>query len=168
MDDNSTPWPEELTTRLGELVAAARNARGMSAVKLAEATDQIGVPIHRVAITRIEKGEQVVTVLELIALGAALDADWTGWLIKAAEGLPITSEPDQRADLRIVLADVNEQLATLQRNLFQAVEGPQRLNMPDALRQKMAQDAERYQDMIFELQKNKEMILRLLNETRDA
>jgi hypothetical protein len=82
--------------------------------------------------------------------------------------LPITGEPDQRADLRIVLADVNEQLATLQRNLYQAVEGPKHLNMPDALRQKMPQDAERYQDMIAELHRNKEMILRLLNETRDA
>ena len=89
-------------------------------------------------------------------------------MIKAAEGLPITGEPDQRADLRIVLADVNEQLATLQRNLYQAAEGPNHLNMPDALRQKMPQDAEPYQDMIAELHRNKEMILRLLNETRDA
>jgi ribosome-binding protein aMBF1 (putative translation factor) len=66
-------WPAELVTRLGEVIAGARKARGMSRVKLAEAAEEIDVPVHRVAITRIEGGQQAVTVPELVALGVALD-----------------------------------------------------------------------------------------------
>jgi hypothetical protein len=44
-------------------------------------------------------------------------------LIKAADGLSIAGERDERAGLRAALADVNNQLDTLQHNLLQAEEG---------------------------------------------
>lgn len=76
-------WPSVLSRNLGASIAAAREAKGMSAVKLSEAAAALGVSVHRVAIPRIEKGEQVVTVPELVALGMALEADWAEWLITA-------------------------------------------------------------------------------------
>ena len=162
VDDNAEGWAAELMTRLGEAIATARKSRGMSAVKLAEATEQIGVPLHRVAITRIEAGKQVVTVPELVALGVALDADWTGWLIKAADRLPIPSERADRVGLRAALADINERLDTLQHNLIQVEEGPKYLGMPDAYKESLADDAKRYREMIKSLESRRETLLHIL------
>lgn len=50
-------------------------------------------------------------------------ADWTGWLIKATDGLQIAGERDERAGLRAGPADINDQLDTLRHNLVQAEEG---------------------------------------------
>jgi hypothetical protein len=140
----------------------------MSAVKLAEATGQIGAPLHRVAITRIEAGQQVVTVPELVALGVALEADWMGWLIKAADGLSIAGERDERAGLRAELADINDQLDTVQHNLIQVQEGPKHLQMPEQYRQHLADEAERYREMIKSLESRREVILAMLDGQDDA
>jgi hypothetical protein len=107
-------------------------------------------------------------VPELVALGVALDADWTGWLIKAADGLPIAGERDERAGLRAALADINGELETLQHNLLQAEEGPKHLSMPDVLKEKYAGDAKRYREMIKSLESRRELILTLLDRQDDA
>ena len=166
--DDTTDWPAELMTRLGEAIADVRKSRGMSAVRLAEAMEEIGVPVHRVAIARMEAGKQVITVPELMALGAALNADWTGWLINAANGLPIPSERSERAGLRAALADLSDQLDTLQHNLIQAREGPKHLSMPDVLKEKYADDAKRYREMIKSLESRREVILKMLGGHDDA
>ena len=105
---------------------------------------------------------------ELVALGVALDADWTGWLIKAADGLAIAGERDERAGLRAALADVNNQLDTLQHNLLQAEEGPKFLQMPDQYRQHLAEEVERYRQLIESLESRREDILNMLGEQDDA
>ncbi|GFG81651.1 helix-turn-helix domain-containing protein [Mycobacterium paragordonae] len=165
MDDtDDVSWPALLAQRLGELIYAARKARNMTAVKLAEEAEKIGVPIHRVAITRIERGEQSVAVPELIALGVALDTDWTWWLIKAADGLSIKGESGRRDDLRAILADTNAQIAAMWENLRQAIEAPKHYDLPDALREKLQEDAESYRGMLASLQANRDLILRMLEE----
>lgn len=165
MDDTSAPdWPAELAKKLGKLIHDARKARGMTAVGLAEEAERIGVPIHRVAITRIEKGEQSIAVPELIALGVALETDWAWWLIRAADGLSINGEPDQRADLRAILADTTAQIDVMQQQLSQAVEAPNHYDLPEALRQKLEADAASYREIVASLQDNRALILRMLEE----
>ena len=159
MDDTAAGWPAELMERLGKAIAAARTASGMSAVKLAEATAVIGVPIHRVAIAKIENGGQVVTVPELVALGVALEADWPYWLTKAVEGLPI----EETAHWRSLLVDVESQMDMLRRNLLRVEEGPKRFDMPDGLRDKLMQDAQQYREMIVSLEAQRKMILSMLD-----
>lgn len=46
---------------------------GVSAVKLSELVGDLGVPIHRVALAKIENGDRDVTVQELVAIAVALD-----------------------------------------------------------------------------------------------
>lgn len=55
---DGTPWRDRFAKRLGVEIQATRKQRDMSAVKLSEVTAAIGVPLHRVAITRIEKGNR--------------------------------------------------------------------------------------------------------------
>nr|WP_156770662.1 hypothetical protein [Mycobacterium gordonae] len=124
----------------------------MSYVRLADATEKIGAPVHRVAIPRIEKGEQGVTLPELIALGVALEADWSKWLDRATAGVDIPGARSDRAVLRMLIAEVEEKLETQRHNLFQAEEGPKRLNMPDQYRARLAEEAERYRALIESLE----------------
>ncbi|MEN4448090.1 hypothetical protein [Mycobacterium sp. SM3041] len=158
--DDSTAWPAELVTRIGQEISAARAASGISAVKLAAATEGLGVPIHRVAISRIEEGKQVVTVPELIALGMALEADWLGWLVRATNGLPVqVRRIDSAAYYQRLLAEVNDELKALEDSLFQAEQAPIRFQMADQLKDKIAADADRYRAMIVGLKERRAMIL---------
>jgi transcriptional regulator with XRE-family HTH domain len=162
--DDSHRWPKLLTDRLGATIAAVRKAQKMPASRLSDACAQLGITVHRVAIPRIEQGEQVPTVLEVMAIATALDADWSAWLIKAAEGLPVGGERGQRADLRVVLADINSQLDSVRRSLFQAEQGLRHLNMPDGLRVKLGEDVERYRSMIKNLEEHRYSIIGMLRE----
>ncbi|WP_163713120.1 helix-turn-helix domain-containing protein [Mycobacterium timonense] len=150
--DDSQGWPREVAERVGEAVRSAREERGMSYVRLAEATEKIGAPVHRVAIPRIEKGEQGVTLPELIALGVALEADWSKWLDRATAGVDIPGARSDRAVLRMLIAEVEEKLQTQRHNLFQAEEGPKRLNVPDQYRERLAEEAEHYRELIKSLE----------------
>ncbi|WP_163720912.1 helix-turn-helix domain-containing protein [Mycolicibacterium psychrotolerans] len=154
MNDSSdgTPWRDRFAKRLGVEIQATRKQRDMSAVKLSEVTAAIGVPLHRVAITRIEKGEQDVTAVELVALAVALDTDWAQWLSRATDGLEVAGTRSDRAVLRMLIDEVNEQLDTQRHNLFQAEQGPQQLNIPDRYRERLLEDAQRYRDLIKSLE----------------
>jgi transcriptional regulator with XRE-family HTH domain len=57
---------------MGAAIKAAREAQSLSAVKLAARTEDLGCPIHRVGITKIEAGERALTVPELLVIAAAL------------------------------------------------------------------------------------------------
>lgn len=151
MDDRRA-WPDEVAARVGESVKSAREERGMSYVRLAEATEKIGAPVHRVAIPRIERGEQGVTLPELIALGVALEADWSKWLDRATAGVDIPGARSDRAILRMLIAEVEEKLETQRHNLFQAEEGAKRLNMPDRYRERLVDEAHRYRELIESLE----------------
>ncbi|WP_460358978.1 hypothetical protein [Mycobacterium sp. ZZG] len=155
-------WSSALLRRLGELIASDRKEKGVSAVKLAEATAQLGAPIHRAAIPRIEKGEQAVTVPELLALGIALDSDASWWLIRAAEGLDVTGERDEHIDWRATLVEVMDQIITLEQQLRQLDSGLENLRMPQSVREHRQADRQRYIQMIESLQEQRETLLELL------
>ncbi|BCP02032.1 hypothetical protein MINTM018_48010 [Mycobacterium intracellulare] len=162
--DDSRSWPQEVAQRVGEAVRAAREGRNMSYVRLAEATEKIGAPVHRVAIPRIEKGEQGVTLPELIALGVALEADWSKWLDRATAGVDIPGARSDRAVLRMLIAEVEEKLETQRHNLLQAEEGPQRLNVPERYRERLSAEAEGYRQLIKSLEEALERYQRDLRE----
>lgn len=110
MDDIRADWPEELSRYLGEAIAAARTAKGMSAVRLSDETAALGMGVHRVAIPRIERGEQVVTVPELIALGMALEADWSRWLLDATEHADVRNSRGDLLRLEAALAELDHEI----------------------------------------------------------
>ncbi|MDZ7884753.1 MAG: helix-turn-helix transcriptional regulator [Mycobacterium sp.] len=58
---------------VGDAISDARAKAGLSAVQLSNRTRDLGIPIHRVAISKIEAGERDMTVSELIVLAVALD-----------------------------------------------------------------------------------------------
>jgi transcriptional regulator with XRE-family HTH domain len=75
IDAEAKQWGSELAKRFGEAVAARRKAIGWTAVQLAARTKQIGYPISRVAISKIENNTRAgkLDVAEVVALGIALD-----------------------------------------------------------------------------------------------
>lgn len=57
---------------IGAAVRSARERRGLKVSPLAEKTKELGAPVHRVALPKIESGERDITVGELVAIAAAL------------------------------------------------------------------------------------------------
>ncbi|BDE01475.1 helix-turn-helix domain-containing protein [Mycolicibacterium fortuitum] len=163
MDDRN-PWVEALQTELGKIISEARTGQKMSAVKLSEATAQLGVPIHRIAITRIEKGEQSPTVPEMVALAVALKEDWIGWLIRATNGIDVGGVLHAYSDWRTSLTDIGEQLTTAKRNLQQVDWAIKNLRMPDRLRQQREADRQRYEETVTSLRQQYAEFVRLLDE----
>ena len=129
----------------------------MSYVKLSEATERIGAPVHRVAIPRIEKGEQGITVPELIALGVALEADWSKWLDRATAGIDIAipGARSDRAFLRKFIADLDDELEQQRHSLFQEEEGPKQLSIPERYAKTLAEQAARRREHIQTLEKQR-------------
>ena len=75
IDQEAKAWEMAMAGRVGEAVAARRKALGMTAVQLAAKTREIGYPISRVAISKIETNSRAgkLDVAELIVLAVALD-----------------------------------------------------------------------------------------------
>lgn len=155
-------WTAELLRELGKQIAASRNAHEISRVKLAELTTDIGAPLHRVALSRVESGEQELTISQLVALGVALNSDWVGWLIRAVGRLSIDGDLAERAALRSALADLNDALERLRHNLLQAEEGPKVFLLPEAFKESLAKDAIQYRGMIESLESRRQTILGML------
>jgi transcriptional regulator with XRE-family HTH domain len=74
-DDAAKAWQLELAKRVGDAVKARRTALKMTAQQLAERSKELGYPVTRVAISKIESNSRAgkVDVAELMALAAALD-----------------------------------------------------------------------------------------------
>jgi transcriptional regulator with XRE-family HTH domain len=66
-------WHKATAERIGRAVAKYRHDRGMTAQQLAERCKDLGAPIHRTTITKIENGRTRFDVGELLILAAALD-----------------------------------------------------------------------------------------------
>jgi transcriptional regulator with XRE-family HTH domain len=66
-------WQKTTAKRIGEAVAKYRHDLGMTAQQLAERCRELGVPIHRTTITKIENGRSRFDLAELLILAAALD-----------------------------------------------------------------------------------------------
>jgi hypothetical protein len=161
VSDTEADWPIKLMKQLGEAIADARRTRELSAVKVSELTEALGVPIHRVAISRIEKGEQAVTVPELVALATALQTDWSGWILDATKGLNIEHERDARVDLRAALSSLDQQLESLS-SVAALDEQSLILRIPASLEDSRAARLERMRELIASTQKQREGIALLL------
>ncbi|CAM3224277.1 helix-turn-helix domain-containing protein [Tsukamurella hominis] len=58
---------------VGQAITVRRERLGLSAVKVSERTRELGTPVHRVALGKIEAGTRDATLPELAAIAVALD-----------------------------------------------------------------------------------------------
>ena len=74
IDDEAKRWQLEVAERFGLAVAKRRKALGLTAAQLSERTRELGYPIHRVAIGKLETNARAgkVDLGELLVLAAAL------------------------------------------------------------------------------------------------
>ncbi len=75
IDDDAKRWQEATAARIGQAVQRARKARGMTVQQLADRTRELGYPMHRVALGKIESGNRAgkLDTSELLILAKALD-----------------------------------------------------------------------------------------------
>lgn len=66
-------WHRATAERVGGAVAKARRVAGLSAQALADRCAELGAPIHRVTVTKIENGRARFDLGELLILAQALD-----------------------------------------------------------------------------------------------
>jgi transcriptional regulator with XRE-family HTH domain len=194
--DDSLGWPRELSSRIGAAIRRTRDAQNISALKLAARTGELGYPIHRVAISKLESGERDITVPELVILAAALNtvplalllpdtADPTveilpsnemtgaaaiGWFTGTTSATPagVTRDPSatSRLALTMSLNEVEERLALQRHSLLQAEGGPRVLQMSDELKALAEESAHRARAMVESLEKQRDSILHALAQDR--
>lgn len=70
--ENTQDWQRALSSRIGAAIQRERKERDLSAAKLASRCAELGLPIHRVTITKIEGGRSSFDLGELIVIAAAL------------------------------------------------------------------------------------------------
>lgn len=75
IDEDAKAWQKDMAARIGRAVAARRRKLKMTAAALARRTGELGYPISRVAIGKIETNhrEGKFDLAELMTLAAALD-----------------------------------------------------------------------------------------------
>lgn len=73
MENTGDVWHRATAERLGTAIAKARKAAGLSAQGLAERCAELGAPIHRVTISKIENGRGRFDLGEWLILARALD-----------------------------------------------------------------------------------------------
>lgn len=73
MENIADAWHRTTARRIGEAVASRRKERGLTAQQLAERCRELGAPIHRTTITKIENGRPRFDLGEFLILAAALD-----------------------------------------------------------------------------------------------
>lgn len=192
MDDSLDAWPAKLSRQVGAAIRRVREGQDVSAVKLAARTAQLGYPIHRVAISKLESGERAITVPELITLAAALNTvplalllpgtvDETveilpdnempggsaiGWFTGTTNPTPRGVHRDRgetsRLELTMRLNEVDELLRGQRNNLVQAESGPKMFGMPDELKARVEKSAERFREVVEALEQQRNSILDLL------
>jgi transcriptional regulator with XRE-family HTH domain len=94
-DVQAKAWQLELSARVGKAVQRRRKALNLTAQQLAQRTVEIGYPVTRVAISKIESNVRAgkLDVAELLALAAALEIPpslllFPGYPDDDAEALP--------------------------------------------------------------------------------
>jgi transcriptional regulator with XRE-family HTH domain len=75
IDPAAKAWELDLAARVGKAVQKRRNALKLTAQQLAQRTAELGYPVTRVAISKIESNKRAgkLDVAELLVLAAALD-----------------------------------------------------------------------------------------------
>lgn len=194
MSDTPADWPAELSRRIGAAIYDTRESQNVSAVKLAARTAELGYPIHRVAISKLESGERAITVPELVILAAALNtvplalllpgtvdetieilpdnpmsgATAIGWFTGTTSATPAGVERDRsatsRLELTIRLNEVNEHLEIQQRNLRQTELALEAFTMRDELRERQQERVEHTRELVKSLEGQRDSILHLLAE----
>lgn len=68
-------WPGETARRIGDAIRHLRTQRGLSTYQLADRTVDLGYPVHRATISKLETGLRgdKLPIFELIVIAAALD-----------------------------------------------------------------------------------------------
>jgi len=64
----TTSWPQQI----GAAIRAGRQLLGMRFAPLADKTRDLGRPVHRVALGKLENGERDISVMELVGIAASL------------------------------------------------------------------------------------------------
>lgn len=95
IDEDAKAWQKDAAERAGAAILAARNRAGLTAVQLADKTRELGYPIHRVAISKIENGtrEGKLDVAELVVLAYALNTPALELLYPAMPDGPVRVTP---------------------------------------------------------------------------
>lgn len=84
-----TSWPIQLTRQIGAEVRGHRTRREMTVQALADRCSDLGLPLSRVTLTKMERGlREHIAVPELLILGAALDVAPLELLFPSATHLP--------------------------------------------------------------------------------
>src|SRR6476660_6914974 len=75
IDKDAKAWELKLAGRVGDAVKRRRKALGLTAVQLADKTRDLGYPITRVAITKIETNKRAgkLDIAEVLVLAVALE-----------------------------------------------------------------------------------------------
>jgi transcriptional regulator with XRE-family HTH domain len=176
MSDDGGKWPAQLVKQLATSIWQARTGQGMSVLRLAAGTGELGYPIHRTAIAKFESGERMVTLAELLILAAALGTTPASLLFAAAEDevevLPGINAPQEDAadwfkgswssllDLILQLTEIDRQLDIQRRNLFQVEAGLEKLDMHDGLKDHQRQRAEHIKETLKSLEQQRESAIR--------
>ncbi|KMO70094.1 helix-turn-helix protein [Mycolicibacterium chlorophenolicum] len=102
IDEAAKKWQLDLAKRFGDAVKKCRTDRKLTAQQLADRTREVGYPVTRVAISKIESNSRAgkVDVAELLALATALNVPPVTLLfphlpdgiVQYAPGIPATSE----------------------------------------------------------------------------
>ncbi|MEB3062469.1 helix-turn-helix domain-containing protein [[Mycobacterium] zoologicum] len=97
IDEAAKTWQMELAGRVGVAVQAARKAAGMTAVQLSQRTRDLGFPVSRAAISKIEANVRAgkLDVSELLVLAAALDVPPLALLFPDLPAGRVEMLPDQ-------------------------------------------------------------------------
>jgi transcriptional regulator with XRE-family HTH domain len=97
VDEGARAWELGLAARVGTAVQGRRKTLKLTAVQLAERTKQLGYPITRVAITKIEGNSRSgkLDVAELTVLAAALDVAPLELLFPGEADSPVERLPGQ-------------------------------------------------------------------------
>lgn len=143
-------WASETAARFGKAVADARRERGLSAVELSSRTSELGYPITRGSIARIEGNHRAgkVDVAEVVVLAAALNLPPLQLLYPEQAGSPVEYLPgvevasidaaEHFAGEMSLPGELSANLVVMQnarryRHLRDTVDGLNRINLIDPL-----------------------------------
>ncbi|MCA2303189.1 helix-turn-helix transcriptional regulator [Mycobacterium intracellulare] len=97
MQNIGEDWHRATAERIGKAVVKYRRDAGLTAQQLAERCRDLGVPIHRTTITKIEGGRSRFDLGELLILAAALEVPPMVLLYPELPGGEVELIPDRPA-----------------------------------------------------------------------
>ena len=180
-------WELDLAGRVGEAVQARRKALKRTAVQVAERTKELGYPITRVTITKIENNTRTgkIDVAELLVLAAALELppaallfpnalddvtilpgkpmrgiEAVGWFTGTGTVVPEgVSTNNQRIGLMWQLVQIEQTLEIQRDNLVQQEGGLELLTMSEPMREHYEQQAQHTREAIKSLESRRDRIV---------